>query len=100
MLLRSGFNHCCEVVGRASAIIMLASMGSIVWRQPRLTFCASQTEPIVLSGRSDAWMCAMEKIVLLAALISAILAMAQFPDWPHQHPRASAEAGPSNDSFD
>jgi hypothetical protein len=42
----------------------------------------------------------MEKIVLLAALISAILAMAQFPDWPHQHSRASAEAGPSNDSFD
>jgi hypothetical protein len=30
MLLRSGFNHYCEVVGRASAIIMLAGMGSIV----------------------------------------------------------------------
>jgi hypothetical protein len=30
MLLRFGFNHCCEVVGRASAIIMLAGMGSIV----------------------------------------------------------------------
>jgi hypothetical protein len=30
MLLRSGFNHYCEVVGRALAMIMLAGMGSIV----------------------------------------------------------------------
>jgi hypothetical protein len=30
MLLRYGFNHCCEVFGRASAIVMLASMGSLV----------------------------------------------------------------------
>jgi hypothetical protein len=30
MLLKSGFYHYCEVVGRASAIIMLVGMGSIV----------------------------------------------------------------------
>jgi hypothetical protein len=30
MLLRYGLNHYCEVVGRASAMIMLAGMGSIV----------------------------------------------------------------------
>jgi hypothetical protein len=30
MLLRSRFNYGCEVVGRASAIIMLASMGSFI----------------------------------------------------------------------
>jgi len=30
MMLKSGFNHYCEVVGRASAMIMFASMGSFV----------------------------------------------------------------------
>lgn len=30
MLLISGFKHYCEVVGRASAMIMFAGMGSIV----------------------------------------------------------------------
>lgn len=60
MLLRSGFNHYCEVVGRASAIIMLASMGSV----------------LLAAGV----MCDMEKIILLVVLISGILAMAQFPD--------------------
>jgi hypothetical protein len=33
----------------------------------------------------------MEKIILLAALISAILAMAQFPDGLHMRPLASAK---------
>jgi len=30
MLLRTGFHNCFEVVGRASAMIMLAGMGSLV----------------------------------------------------------------------
>jgi hypothetical protein len=42
----------------------------------------------------------MEKIILLVALISAILAMAQFPDRPHERPLASTELGPSDHSFD
>jgi len=33
------------------------------------------------------WVFEMEKIVLLVVLISAILTMAQFPDWPHDRPR-------------
>jgi hypothetical protein len=31
MLLRSGFNHCCEEVGRASAIITFVGMGSLIF---------------------------------------------------------------------
>jgi hypothetical protein len=42
----------------------------------------------------------MEKMILLAALIGAILAMAQFPDRPHQRPLASAEPGRSYRGFD
>jgi hypothetical protein len=30
MLLRPGFNQCCEIVGRASAIIAFAGMASLV----------------------------------------------------------------------
>ena len=30
MLPRFGFNQCCEIVGRASAIIALAGMASLV----------------------------------------------------------------------
>jgi hypothetical protein len=41
----------------------------------------------------------MEKIVLLAALISAILAMAQFPDGLHKRPLASAKPKRRNHSF-
>jgi hypothetical protein len=42
----------------------------------------------------------MEKIILLVALIGAILAMAQFPDRPHERPLASAEPGRSDRAFD
>jgi len=45
-------------------------------------------------------MSAMEKIILLVAVISAILAMAQFPDRSHEGPLASAEPGPLDHSFD
>jgi hypothetical protein len=31
MLLGLGFNQCCEIVGRASAIIALVGMGSLVF---------------------------------------------------------------------
>jgi hypothetical protein len=31
MLLGLGFNQCCEIVGRASAIIALAGMASLVF---------------------------------------------------------------------
>ena len=31
MLLRFGFDQCCEVVGRASAIIAIAGMASLVF---------------------------------------------------------------------
>ena len=30
MQFRSEFNHCCVVIGRASAIIMFAGMGSLI----------------------------------------------------------------------
>src|SRR5215468_9765615 len=30
MPLRFGFYHCCEIIGRTSAVIMLIGMGSIV----------------------------------------------------------------------
>jgi len=30
MLLRFGFDQCCEIVGRASAIIAIAGMASLV----------------------------------------------------------------------
>jgi hypothetical protein len=43
---------------------------------------------------------AMEKLILLAALISAILAMAQLPDWPRERPQASARSGRSHRGFD
>jgi hypothetical protein len=45
-------------------------------------------------------MCAMEKLILLAALISAILAMAQFPNRPRERPLASARSGRSDQGFD
>lgn len=35
--------------------------------------------------------CEMEKIILLAILISAILTMAQFPDWPRDRRVASTD---------
>ena len=31
MLLRLGFDQCCEIVGRASAIITIAAMASLVF---------------------------------------------------------------------
>jgi hypothetical protein len=31
MLLRLGFNQCCEIVGRVSAIIAVAGMASLVF---------------------------------------------------------------------
>jgi hypothetical protein len=31
MLLRPGFDQCCEIVGRASAIIAIAGMASLVF---------------------------------------------------------------------
>jgi len=31
MLLRLGFDQCCEIVGRASAIITIAGMASLVF---------------------------------------------------------------------
>jgi len=42
----------------------------------------------------------MEKIILLVAFVSAILAMAQFPDWPHERPLASVEPGRPDYRFD
>jgi hypothetical protein len=30
MLLRPQFNHCCEVVGRASAFVAFVSMASLI----------------------------------------------------------------------
>ena len=31
MLPRFGFNHCCEIVGRASAIIAIVGMASLIF---------------------------------------------------------------------
>jgi hypothetical protein len=31
MLLRFGFDQCCEIVGRASAIVAIAGMASLVF---------------------------------------------------------------------
>jgi len=44
MLLRLGFDQCCEIVGRASAIITIAGMASLVSQQQRLTFCAKRPD--------------------------------------------------------
>ena len=35
MLLRLGFNQCCEIVGRVSAIIAVAGMASLVFAAAR-----------------------------------------------------------------
>jgi hypothetical protein len=55
MLLRVGFNQCCEIVGRASAIIALAGMASLVFSATAIDVLRLPSGHLGWAAQSPLW---------------------------------------------